>query len=206
MTKTPFLLLLAPIAALTLSGCSSSAEAPETTTAPTSASPTATATPDPSNTQSAVPTGEAGVPRGGVIDPATVDFSDPDQVADATVTTMATSDTLIDLSPMDASRRAEPWLTPEYYAMVAEPIPGGGGAPWLELEKYDGYTTTTLSDATEMGQPADTETEAFRARATATERLGADGWMGEPTQKVYYVYLVRDSAEDPWLVDGVEIG
>ena len=206
MSIRPLFLLLTPLAAFALTACSSTDEPPAGETSASEVSPTATATPDPSNTQSAAPTGASGDPRGGLIDPATVDTSDADQVADAVVTTMETADTRIDVTPMDASRRAEPWLTPQYLETILQPIPGGGGAGWIELDANDGYTTTTLSDATEMGQPEDTDTEAFRARAAATERLGADGWTGESTQSVYYVFLVRDSAEDPWLVDGIQIG
>lgn len=199
MSKRAFLLLSPLLVAISLTACSGS-DAPAKTPAPSSSAPV------PTDTSSVVPTGEAGVPRGGALDPATVDPGNPDQVADAVVTTMETFDTRIDKSPMDASRRAAPWLTAQYLEQVSQTIPGGGGAEWLELEKHDGYTTTTVSDATEMGQPEDTETEAFRARATATAQLGADGWTGEPTQYVYYVYLVRDSAAEPWLVNAVEIG
>ncbi len=199
MSKKTVLLLLGPlVAAMSVTACSGG-DTPVLAPAPSSSTP-------PSPGPSVVPTGEAGIPRGGAIDPATVDPGDPDQVADAVVTTMETVDTRIDKHPMDASRRAAPWLSVQYLDQVSEPVPGGGGAQWLELEKHDGYTTTTVSDATEMGQPEDTATEAFRARATLTEQLGAGGWTGEPTQYVYYVYLIRDSATDPWVVNAVAVG
>lgn len=199
--KTP-IVLATLVTALALTSCSSAAEPSPTP------SPSTTAAPEPAASgDGSIPTGAAGVPEGGIIDPATVDGMNADAVTDAVITTMETTDTRIDLSPIDGDRRAVEWLTPDYAALVTAPMMGGGGAVWLELEKHDGYTTvTSIVDATTMGQPEDTATEAYRSREVTIASSGRDGWTGEDVVRAYFVFLVRADEVSPWLVNEVTLG
>lgn len=199
---------LAPLALVLSLAVVSCSDSQTTLPAPT-ADPSTTSAAIPTEAggdATAIPTGATGDPAGGIIDPATVNDMNPDEVADAVATTMETFDTAIDLSSMDGSRRASHWLTPEYAATVAAPIPGGGGADWLDLEAHEGYTTVTVRDATEMGQPEDTATEAYRSRSIKSSRQGRDGWVGDDVELTYFIFLERPDETSPWKVSSISLG
>jgi len=169
----------------------------------TSAAPRATPSLTNSLEAQPVPTGTTGQPRGQIIDPATVNGQDADAVATAAVATMYRYDCSIDNSPMDASRRAKPWLTPDYMAAVAKPMPGGGGADWITLSQHHGYTTTSVKDAHDDGAPPDDRTHASRQRVVTVTPQGDNGWSAQPTVVTVFVNLVRPTPSAPWQISGV---
>jgi hypothetical protein len=178
-------------AAVLLAGCS---QADDTT---------ATSSGDAMPTAEGVPTGHADAPRGGSL--RDVDEQDPDAVADAVAAAMYTYDTRLDLSPADATRRARSLLSARMAAAVASPMPGGGGAEWLDLAAHDGYTTVTVERVEEAGAPPDTMTEAYRQRRVRVTSHGADGWTRPARITHLFITLTRDSSTDPWRVDGVTV-
>jgi hypothetical protein len=134
-----------------------------------------------------------------------VDETDPDPVADAVAAAMYTYDTRLDLSPADATRRARSLLSARMAAAVASPMPGGGGAEWLDLAAHDGYTTVTVERVEEAGAPPDTMTEAYRQRRVRVTAHGDDGWT-QPARIIHlFITLTRASSSDPWRVDGATV-
>ena len=203
MNATPARILAATALALTLAGCSTQTQNTSATTTPTSA----TTTPTPSLTNSLdaqpVPAGKTGTPRGPVTAPDTVNGQNADAVATAAVATMYSYDTATDNSPMDASRRAKPWLTADYAAALDKPMPGGGGADWLVLAQHNGYTTASVKDAHDDGAPPDDPTHASRQRVVTVTSHGTNGWTVQPTVTTVFVNLVRPTSGAPWQVSGV---
>ena len=196
MNTTTVRILAAAALTVALAGCSAHTQTTSATaTTPTSLTNSLDAQP--------VPTGQPGLSRGDLIDPATVNGQNADAVATAAVATMYSYDTAIDNSPMDASRRATPWLTPDYAAAVAKPMPGGGGADWITLAQHHGYTTTSVRDAHDDGAPPDDPTHASRQRVVTVTPLGNNGWTVQPTVVTVFVNLVRSTSGAPWQISGV---
>jgi hypothetical protein len=188
--------VLVAVLSLTLTGCATQAEQ----TGSTPPTPTTVInTLDPQN----IPAGKTGQPRGGVIEASTVNNTNADAVATAAVETMYRYDTRLDNTPMDATRRARPWLTSDYAVAVAKPMPGDGGADWITLAKHDGYTITSVKDAHDDGAPPDDPTHASRQRVVTVIPHGSAGWTSPPTVVTVFVTLVRPTSSAPWQISGV---
>ncbi len=181
---------------LAATSCSTQTQNTSSTVAPT------TSASDPLDAQP-IPTGTTGTPRGGVIAPSSVAGANADAVATAAVATMYRYDSAIDNSPMDATRRAKPWLTPDYAAAVDKPMPGGGGADWITLAAHHGYTTTSVREAHDDGAPPDDPTHASRQRVVTVTPQGDNGWTAQPTVATVFVNLVRPTPNVPWQISGV---
>ena len=196
MKPTLLRMLAGAALSVALSSCSGSTQNTSGAPAPT---------PSLTNTLEAqpVPTGTSGQPRGQLLDPGTINTADADAVATAAVETMYRYDSAIDNSPMDASRRAQPWLTSDYAAAVAKPLPGGGGADWITLAQHHGYTTTSVKDAHDDGAPPDDPTHVSRQRVVTLTPHGDNGWTAQPAVVTVFVNLVRQSTTAPWQVNGV---
>lgn len=206
MTHTGHRLVAAGMAAasaLVLVACSTNEPAAETRSSE-QASPDASATAASSDLLNPddVPTGQDGTPRGGSIDPDTIETRDADQVATAFAATSYRYDALIDNSPADASRRAARFMTDELADSVTEPRPGGGGQQWIELAEHDGYSTTEVTAVEEAGAPPDSETEAFRQRHVAVTMHGTDDWTRQE-QHSLFIHLVRSGPGALWQVDNL---
>ena len=195
------ILITGAVVALTfgVAGCSTQTQNTSSTTA------AKTAAADPLTAQP-IPSGASGAPRGGVISPSSVTGSNADAVATAAVATMYRYDSAIDNSPMDATRRAKPWLTPDYAAAVDKPMPGGGGAEWLTLAGHHGYTATSVKAAHDDGAPPDDPTHASRQRVVTITAHGDNGWTIQPTVVTVFVHLVRATPSTPWRISGVTTG
>lgn len=128
-----------------------------------------------------------------------------DAAADAVAQAMWAADTRTDATPAAAAARAVQWMTPAYAAIATEPLPGGGGAEWLELTQHQGHIVADVIDADDVAtdQPADTVTTATRARVIALTPHGADGWIGQPRQLLATMTLVN--REGAWLVDAIAL-
>lgn len=167
-------------------------------TAAASSSPASTA----SGTQSLA--SAVAAPRGGVIDPATVDEGDPNAVAVAAVITLYRWDTRTDMSPLDATQRAAGWFTPDL-AADSTTMPARGNAAWVDLAGHDGYTTVTTVLANEYGQPPNTDTWALAQVSYTVTSIGADGWTTSSDPTVLRVRLSRAATSEPWRVSGFAV-
>ncbi|WP_420116574.1 hypothetical protein [Micromonospora sp.] len=143
-------------------------------------------------------------PRGGVIDPATVDENNPNAIAVAAVITLYRWDSRTDLSPLDATQRAAAWFTPDL-ASDSTTGPARGNAAWVELVDHDGYTTVTAVPANEYGQPPNTDTRALTQVSYTVTSIGADGWTTTSDPTVLRVRLARTSISEPWRVSGFAV-
>jgi hypothetical protein len=142
-------------------------------------------------------------PAAGLIDPSSVDTSDPHAVALAAVLTTHRWDTRTDSSPTDAARRAGQWLTPDLGVTVAVTGQRANG-DWLELQNHRGYSEVTAAIADEYGQPADTDTTAYVQVSYTVTLVAADGWTRTLRPDVARVRLTRSnsSPEAVWLISG----
>ena len=181
---------------LALTACAS--PDPDTTTDPAPTSPpTSTSSTQPGDTETTsrpTPTpGDNGNSAGA------------DAAADAVAQTMWAADTRTDATPAAAAARAVQWMTPAYAAIATEPLPGGGGAEWLELTQHQGHIVADVIGADDAipDRPADTATTATRARVITLTPHGADGWTGQPRQILATMTLVN--REGAWLVDAIAL-
>lgn len=205
---TPIRLALALTASLVLVGCSGDNTTASPTT-PAEASQQATTDPaigtaapplDVSTwTPEPAPSGQDGQPRGLDLDPAQVDQKDPIAVANAFAATILTSDASIDLSPVDADRRAARWATDDYAATLTEPRPGSGGADWLELERDSGYLSAELSEhpAVEAGL---LDVDGLVTEVPILATVTAHDADLPPRDTSVLVTLIRTDTDQPWQV------
>jgi hypothetical protein len=138
-------------------------------------------------------------PATGLIDPSSVDTSDPHAVALAAVLTTHRWDTRTDSSPADAARRAGRWLTPDLGVTVAVTRQRANG-DWLELQSHGGYSEVTAAIADEYGQPADTDTTAYVQVSYTVTLVGTAGWTRTLRPSVDKVRLTRSDATQTWLI------
>ncbi|WP_402377982.1 hypothetical protein [Isoptericola rhizosphaerae] len=186
--------------ALALTACAAPDESPAATTAATPASEL-----EPSSTVSTAPSGRAETSAPELTQEPTAELLDPDRVVDEAAAVYWASDTTTDKTPLDAARRAGEWLTDEHQALIADDLPGGAGATWIELAEHDGKYIVVTTDATEAmpDLPPDTETTASRGRVIELRPVGTDGWTGERTVLVAQFDLTRPDDTEPWLIDTI---
>lgn len=204
-------LVLLALPVFALAGCADDSAQPngDPNSATQSANPTDSADSAPSTQQPGTvdlstfsdpaPTGIAGQPRGLDLDPASVDRSDADQVAEAFALTKLSPDTEIDITPADADRRAAEWMTDEYAESQTKPRDSTGGADWIALAANEGYQSAELADTAAMEDglittgPQDLTTE--RPYIATTTAIDAD--LPEETFAVV-VYLTRTQPGADW--------
>lgn len=178
--------------------------------APATATPTGTASPTAPfglpKPASPVPTGKPGLPKGGLVDPGTVNQRDADVVGQAALTDMYRQDTLIDASPTDALRRSVPWLSTRYRAALTVAQPHGAGTTWTSWAAHKAYTRVAVTLEHDYGQPADTPTVASRVYAVTVTPVGRDAWRGTPATSVVFLTVTRADARQPWRVDALTTG
>ncbi|MFY0407947.1 hypothetical protein [Solicola sp. PLA-1-18] len=160
------------------------------------------ATTDPDGIELVAP-GGPGQPRGELPVPASVDTGNAEQVADAVALTNFVVDTRIDRTPMDGLRRASRWLTDDYAAAVAKPIPASGGAEWIDLADVDGYTTATVTDGDEAEGGKATPTSVLLVRIVSVARHNAAGRVLGVERLGTFVTLTRPDDSGPWAVESI---
>jgi hypothetical protein len=137
----------------------------------------------------------------GLINPGSVDTTNPQAVALAVVITLHRWDTRIDTAPSAAARRAAPWMTPALTADLTA-VPTTTDSSWLDLETHDGYTDLIATIADEYGQPPNTADIAY-VQVTYTVTLhGRDGWRNSQPSTLDRVELIRPDGAVPWRVKG----
>lgn len=207
--------IAATLASVGMAACSHPRSQPAPATATVTV--TATATPTPASPRTAaggfgqprppqpVPPGRRGVPHGGLINPASVDQHNPTAVGRAVLIVMYRHDTAIDNTPLDALRRARPWLTPLYRAGFTAARPHGAGTRWATWTAHHAYTTVTLRGYTDASQPDDTTRIASRSYRVTYTPTGRDHWHGHPTTVTAYLTLTRANPHQPWRVDALTV-
>lgn len=164
-------------------------------------------TASPGGTSSAVSPVRSSDPHGEAPAPAATDeHPGADVVADAVAAALVTADTATDTSPADAVRRAAEWMTPELAAVLEASETNSGAGWWGELVQHNGSTTAMVEPAEDSGQPADTESTAFRVRWVERVPVGPNGWEGEAYGQTLFITMTRETPAAPWLVSDVTAG
>lgn len=133
--------------------------------------------------------------------PARVNTTDPDAVADAAAAVMACHDTRSDASPLDAIRRARPWLDPSLV-----PDPGAQTRTdnaWAEWAKTKAWTPATVERIDLQQTPdytSDTVSLARQTHATPTSLGQRRIYPGVTTQ--WILTLTRRGTT--WIVTSIE--
>lgn len=168
------------------------------TTAPTAAAPTV----DPSAVFDITPRagGSTGVPAGGLPPASTQTSRNPVVVAEAAVRVTFDSDTTLDTGPVDAEKRALPWLGGSLAAQVALAAPvAAPGAQWNLWAAHRAHVVVHIAPADDA-RPADTSTTAYGQWVVTQTPAGAGGWTGPLVQTVVYTITTRTSPGGHWAV------
>lgn len=193
-------------AAAILAACGADPAPPATST--TQAPATSSTTPRPESSQSSssgtsagrptAPTGRKGTPRGGLVDPKTVDETSASDVAQAYARTAWTIDTRIDKSHADAQRRAQPWLDAQLAKELTQPLPIGTG--WADLVKTKAWTTAKTEDVSPDGSAPTGLTATRVIQTTVTTKTASGKTIGKPEAITVLLDLTRTSDDKPWRV------
>ncbi len=138
------------------------------------------------------PRGRRGVPFGGLPALSTRTSRDPDVVARAALRVLFGSDTTLDAQPMDAEKRALPWLGgPSAAAVRSAAIVAAPGAVWNGWAAHRAHLVVTVARGYTDGAPRDTPTAVSRQWTVTQTPVGADHWTGSPVRFVVAVQLTR---------------
>jgi hypothetical protein len=176
---------------------------PPAVTAPVTTAPvTATPTVDPSAVFAVTPRagGSNGVPAGGLPPASTRTSPNPAVVAAAAVRATLSSDTTLDSGPVDAEKRALPWLGGCLAAQVALAAPvAAPGAQWNLWAAHRAHTVVHIAP-TDDTRPSDTSTTAYGQWVVTQTPVGDAGWTGPPVQTVVYTITTRTPPDGRWAV------
>jgi len=142
------------------------------------------------------PQGRAGTPFGGLPAASTRTSPDPLVVAAAALRVLYGSDTTLDAQPMDAEKRALPWLGGPFAAAVrAAAIVAAPGAVWNGWAAHRAHLVVTLTRGYDDGAPPTTPSAAYQQWVITQTPVGtrSDGtrWTGTPVQTIVLVDLTR---------------
>jgi hypothetical protein len=194
---------------LMVAGCGLHSPA-HTSTSPTShapaTAPVSTSAVTPAVQPSAVfdvtprPTGTAGIPAGGLPPESTRTSRNPAAVAETAVRVTFTCDTQLDGGPVDAEKRALPWLGGSLAAQVARAAPvAAPGAQWNLWAAHQAHLVVGVAAADDT-RPSDTPTTAYGQWVVTQTPIGAAGWTGPPVQTVVYTITTRTPPGGRWAV------
>lgn len=196
--------LAAPSAGPAAQGPSSSSASsnptPDPSTAATAQAPTPalrwSLDPAAAASTSPYPHGRVRVPAGGLPAASTRTSPDPLVVAAAALRVMYGSDTTLDTQPMDAEKRAQPWLGGGFAAAVAAAhIVAAPGAVWNAWAAHRAHFVVTLARGYDDGAPATTATAAYQQWVITQTPVGTGPggtrWTGTPVQTVVLIQLTR---------------
>ncbi len=138
------------------------------------------------------PHGRRGIPFGGLPALSTRTNRDPDVVARAALQVLFGSDTTLDAQPMDAEKRALPWLGGPFAAAVrAAAIVAAPGAVWNGWAAHRAHLVVTVARGYTDGAPRDTPSAVYRQWTVTQTPVGADHWTGSPVRFAVAVQLIR---------------
>lgn len=199
--------------AAVLVGCGAFGEGSQDPAPPKQTEPAPSGTgpyPDPATPSEAapLPSGKGGEPKGGIPSPADVDESDATAVSRAALTALTTYDTAIDASRNDAGARVAEagWCTAVYAAELRSAVSRSApGATWATWVQHKAYTRPKLTQTKDAGQPADSDTTAYRQWTITLTPTGRDGWTGPPETSYAFVELTRADQSKPWRLNTVTV-
>jgi len=142
------------------------------------------------------PRGRAGTPFGGLPAASTRTSRYPLVVTTAALRVLYGSDTTLDAQPMDAEKRALPWLGGPFAAAVASAhIVSAPGAVWNGWAAHRAHLVVTLTRGYDDGAPPTTPTAAYQqwviTQTPVGTRSGGARWTGTPVQTIVLVDLTR---------------
>jgi hypothetical protein len=144
--------------------------------------------------------GTTGTPAGGLPPKSTRTSRDPAAVAEAAVRVTFTYDTRLDGGPVDAEKRALPWLGGSLAAQVARAAPvAAPGAQWNLWAAHQAHLVVSVTAADDT-RPPDTPTTAYGQWVVIQSPIGAAGWTGPPVQTVVYTITTRTPPGGQWAV------
>ncbi|PRZ39677.1 hypothetical protein CLV47_11841 [Antricoccus suffuscus] len=140
-------------------------------------------------------------PKPAPIDPAAVDATNPEAVAEAVATASVTWDTTVDVSDFDGIRRVSALLTPALAATLApveHPAPGPEWADAASAKSYNAPTVYTAEDT--HGAPPDTAAEVYRAYTATWVWVSSGGTVRtDPRTRTIYLTIALQP-DGRWLV------
>jgi len=153
------------------------------------------------------PRGRVGIPFGGLPAAATRTSPDPLVVTAAALRVLFGSDTTFDAQPMDAEKRALPWLGGPFAAAVrSAAIVAAPGAVWNGWAAHRAHLVVTVTRGYTDGAPSDTSTAVHRqwllTQTPVGTGLGRTRWTGTPISTVVYTTTTR--AGGRWAVTTVQ--
>jgi len=153
------------------------------------------------------PRGRAGTPFGGLPAASTRTSPDPDVVTTAALRVLFGSDTTLDAQPMDAEKRALPWLGGPFAAAIrSAAIVAAPGAVWNGWAAHRAHLVVAVARGYTDGARADTPTAVYRqwtvAQTPVGIRSGGARWTGTPVRTVIYTITTR--ADGRWAVTTVQ--
>jgi hypothetical protein len=197
------------LTAATVSSCGSQPEPPR----PPAPAPAATVTHSPVPTT--VGPGDVQIippvatpsrpPRGAAGRAQAVDRHNPDSVGAQFVKLAWSSDTAVDRTLADTSRRAAPLATPTLARQLRTAVSAAApGAQWETWAAHHAITRVSLRPNTDDGRPTDTPTTVYRAWQAQITPVGDNGWTGSGQTLVVYVELTKSAGQ--WAVSDLRVG
>ena len=153
------------------------------------------------------PRGRAGTPFGGLPAASTRTSPDPLVVTAAALRVLYGSDTTLDAQPMDAEKRALPWLGGPFAAAVRSAATvAAPGAVWNGWAAHRAHLVVTVARGFDDGAPPDTATAVHRqwliTQTPVGTGPGTTRWTGTPISTV--VYTITTRADGRWAVTTVQ--
>jgi len=184
-----------------LSATDAAATTPATPAAPGPGAPAATVSIPP------YPHGRRGIPFGGLPALSTRTSRDPDVVTTAALRVLFGSDTTLDTQPIDAEKRALPWLGGPFAAAIrSAAIVAAPGAVWNGWAAHQAHLVVTVARGYDDGAPPDTAAAVHRQWLITQSPVGTGPgrtrWTGTPVRTV--VYTITTRAGGRWAVTTVQ--
>ncbi|WP_051722145.1 MULTISPECIES: hypothetical protein [Actinomycetes] len=129
---------------------------------------------------------------------ATVDRTDPHQVAQAAVRIWFTWNTDVDTGPNNAAARTAPLLTPAFAHSVLATGSNNPGSQWLTWAQHKAIVTPTIRVLPDQGAPQSADRKYFVFEVTQTAHTPTGNQVGAPVTTSAWVICVR--SDDRWQV------
>ena len=128
-----------------------------------------------------------------------VNEADAESVADTVALLLSCQDSRTDASPLDAYKRASPYLT--HSLQPSEEAQVRGGAAWETLKTNDAYTSVAVEPLWGQSPPGASENVAYADRQVTTTPTSESGWTGTPETAFYNFTLTKDHGT--WRVSNI---
>ncbi|MDE1576987.1 hypothetical protein PWJ82_01550 [Actinotignum schaalii] len=129
----------------------------------------------------------------------TVNEADAESVADTVALLLSCQDSRTDASPLDAYKRASPYLT--HSLQPSEEAQVRGGAAWETLKTNDAYTAIAIEPLWGEAPPAAAADVAYADRQVTITPTSENGWTGTPVTAFYNFTLTKE--DGTWRVSNI---